>query len=515
MTPAAGYIRVSSANQADAYGPEIQRQGILEYADEHGLEIIEWFTDTHTGSALWERPEMSKLRAAFGSGGFKVVLVWRMDRLSREPGHALIVTSEAQYHGIELVSVCDPIERSESGELVGYVKAFAARQELNALKARTQSGRRARAKSGKPIANGKPPYGLSWADETKSRWNKNEMESPVVEAIFRAKASGQSLRSIAVNLNASGTPTPAGGRVWDVSTIRHILTNETYTGRAKAWRGQFELPKGVAPRIVSDELFDAAQQALTNGKRQPNREPKDPNHWLLRGHIHCAYCGRALSLRRSYSTHKGKRYDQRQFKCDGRRGLGDTCNSRPSINADNLDRDIWQAITRPLRDPQALVRLVEDSRGQDPAAGSLKTITRLNSELQKKIVNITASLSQTDNEDARAVLISQLEGFVNQRKMLDIQRDELEEQQRAWQTTQADQDNLTRFVAVMAESLDDLDVPTRRLLLKALDVRVRVFKADIKPRWEITASIPLDESGSILEGVFSSPTCRPGQSRAG
>jgi len=515
MTPAAAYVRVSSTGQAadDRHSLPVQRDAIEQYAADNGYQIVAWYQDTTSGLRLWEREGVTQLRAAFHSSAFQAVIVFKLDRLSRTAGHQQIVLSEAKHAGVKIISLNDALDESPSGELITMVTGWSSEQEVANIRLRTQAGRKARAKSGKPIANGKAPYGLKWADDLKSHFSINEVEAPSIEAIFTAKASGQSLRSIAASLTQSGTPTPAGGVLWNQTTVRYLLTKPIYKGEVSAWNGDYLLPAGTAPAIVSPDLWEQAQRALADTKRTSFRRVKNPDFWLLRGgYLRCGNCDRVMSSRDSYSVYKGKKYHQRQYRCEGLRNDRGSCQTKPSINADKLDALVWAKVTEPLRNPDRLVEMVKGQQGDDPAVSGIKTIDRLLADSQKRVNNLSRAISMADDDDSISALLSDLKATNERRRMLEIERASLLAKQALWQQSQSDLDSLLGLAAVMRDSLDDLDAETTRLLFQALGVTVKVFRADVSPRWEISASIPLDQP---FEVVMVSSTGRPGRSRAG
>lgn len=86
MKNAIGYIRVSTEEQFadDKYGAETQRQAILDYANENGYEIKEWFIDRISGTAD-NRPELDKILYDSDSlPQHDVVIVFKSDRIARD-----------------------------------------------------------------------------------------------------------------------------------------------------------------------------------------------------------------------------------------------------------------------------------------------------------------------------------------------------------------------------------------------------------------------------------------------
>lgn len=86
MKAAIGYIRVSTEEQSldDKFGIDVQRNAILEYANEHDYEIVDWCTDTISG-AKDNRPELNKiLYQSDVLPRHEAVIVFKNDRVARD-----------------------------------------------------------------------------------------------------------------------------------------------------------------------------------------------------------------------------------------------------------------------------------------------------------------------------------------------------------------------------------------------------------------------------------------------
>jgi len=503
MTQAAGYIRVSTSQQADQYGPEIQRRDIVAQAAADGCEIIEWYEDHHSGLHLWTRPEMGRLMSDFHSGRFEIAYFWRTDRLSRDPLHVAYVLTEAAKAGVEIRAIHDTIEATDEGGLIQFIKGFVGKKEVEAIKQRTQAGRKARARAGKLTASKRPTYGFKFRDATRSAYDIDEATAPIVVRIFEQKAAGQSLRKIAADLTAAGIPTATGGHCWNGASVSHLLVNERYTGRAFAWKGEIELPAGTVPRIISDSLFEAANQSLKAGRANAPKKIKRPDAFLLRnGYCFCGHCGRQMGVKdgyRQYIAADGSviRYDQKQYCCNGNKGHRESCDGRPKIISERLDQQVWERVIAPLRDVQALSNPLDTQSASDPVARSLATVQSHLANTARKRNNRTRRLADVDDDDLATLMMGEIKALTAHHMMLETEEANLLERQRQWQTQQSDLSSALAFVEAMRAVLDDTDALTnddKRLLLTALGVKVIVFKSGHEPRFAVTASIPLDIS---------------------
>lgn len=79
------YVRVSSAHQQEAYGPEVQSAAIRAWAKAGGHKVVSWQTDVISGaSELRDRAGWCEAAALVKGGQAQGVVVARLDRLARD-----------------------------------------------------------------------------------------------------------------------------------------------------------------------------------------------------------------------------------------------------------------------------------------------------------------------------------------------------------------------------------------------------------------------------------------------
>lgn len=143
---AAIYVRVSDPKQEENTSLSSQEDAFRAYAAEHGYMVTDQhiYRETHTGSQLWERPQLTKLRDALQRGEVDRVVVWHRDRWSRDQDDRVFLRVEAKRSGVAIEAVTGPSidYDSDEGHLVDYIAGYAASQERKRLIVRTQEGLR-------------------------------------------------------------------------------------------------------------------------------------------------------------------------------------------------------------------------------------------------------------------------------------------------------------------------------------------------------------------------------------
>src|SRR5918998_233226 len=105
------------------------------------------------------------MREAIRAREVDAVVAFAIDRLSRDPVHLGVVLSEADHAGVEVEFVTEPLDSSPEGQLIRFVRGYAAKVEHEKIKERTIRGKRARAEAGKIIPNGRPLFGYRFRQD--------------------------------------------------------------------------------------------------------------------------------------------------------------------------------------------------------------------------------------------------------------------------------------------------------------------------------------------------------------
>jgi site-specific DNA recombinase len=418
MKTAAIYCRVSTEDQ-EREGTSLQTQleASLKYCQNRDYQVAYHFSETYSGLTL-ERPKLNELRELVRNKQTDVIVIYCLDRLSRDPTHGVILTQELERHGVKLEAVTEDVDNSELGKLISYIRGFASKLEAEKIRERTTRGKRAYVQQGKlPIGTGKGLYGYKWDKETKKRIPV-EFEVKVVQRIFTMLAEGKGYFNIARTLNEIGIPTKTGSK-WSARTLYNMAGNPGYVGMT--YYGQTQgsrrtkvtkkpesdwvpLP-GITPPIISKELFDWVQEI-----RRRNRElhkVKTKQEYLLRGHAYCGHCGSHLVG--SLMGHRFRYYHCRGTYTTATRAK--TCDAR-YIRADCLEGVVWQSIRKVLEHPDVVLAGVKGELENER-----KTVIQ-GVSLDAQIQKLTKRVKNYDSEEKRLVQLFRY-GEFNQDTILD------------------------------------------------------------------------------------------------
>lgn len=241
MRKGAGYLRVSTGQQVDAYGLPEQRRIVESYCRLHGIEIVEWFIDEGISGVEEYRPKMNALLHT--TLDIDCVVVAKSDRVARDIKLYYYYLMLLSKKDIELISATEEVVNDDSGlgDVYKSLMLFVAEQERRNITARTTGGRMQKARSG-GYSGGRPPYGYR---SIGGKLIINEGEAEIVRIIFRLRDLGEGQGAIARYLNNHGYEPRYGGE-FRPDTLRGILKNERLYlgyykyGKEKEVRGEHE-----------------------------------------------------------------------------------------------------------------------------------------------------------------------------------------------------------------------------------------------------------------------------------
>jgi site-specific DNA recombinase len=292
LIPAYEYIRVSTGPQAKRYGPALQHDANVSYAERNGLEIIRTFRDVITGTkesryGLDEMLALAPVSTARDVITYATSRVGRYIRVSQNVWHDI---TEAGYT-LHSASQGKLDHHTQQGRTLFAVSSIADQLDYENTVAKLYDGRAQKAaKGGIPtrfdgygwkryyLPNGErvleiDPDQIFWLNE-----------------IVRWALMGESCQTISQKLNDRTIATPSGFGRWYPRTVHKLLTREANTGKMN-----FQFYKGNksylvdVPQLMSVETFEAVQVVL-EARTKGGRAAKRIDQYPLTGLVKCGHC---------------------------------------------------------------------------------------------------------------------------------------------------------------------------------------------------------------------------------
>lgn len=406
--PAAIYARYSSGNQREA-SIEDQLRICREYCKENGLTVAHEYTDHALTGRTDRRPGFLEMVTDGERKKFSVLVVYSMDRLSRDRYDLAVYKHRLKKAGVRFVYVTQPLgETPEAALMESLLEGMAAYYSEN-LSRSVRRGLEGNALKG-IVTTGRAPFGYRLTPER--RLEPDPVTAPVVKEIFERYASGESRASIIADLNARHFKT-AMNRPFQRTSLDVILQNDVYTG-VFHWRDIRR--ENAVPPLISRELFDSVQAAAERNKTRRG-SGKAAEEFYLTGKLFCAKCGASM-VGDSGTSRAGKTY--LYYTCT-RHKRGNRCPQR-SVPKTVLEDAVLEACAAALTDENiiAVAKAAEEFNRREleqndavPAlkasiAENTKRINNILSAIEQGVITPTTKQRLNDLETERADLEEQL-----------------------------------------------------------------------------------------------------------
>ena len=285
---AVSYLRISLDQTGEGLAIARQREECARIISQRGWKPVAEYVDNSISAsdARKNRPGYDALVKAYDAGAFDALVCYDLDRLTRQPRQLEDWIDAAEGRGLALVTANGEADlTTDGGRMFARVKLAVARAEVDRKSRRQRDAASQRAKLGRP------PLGVRLTGYT-AKGDIVPDEADVVRRIFKMFHAGESLRSISRTLTEEGITT-RHGRAWNPSTVRTILVNPRYAGRA-IYQGRPTGERGNWEPLVTGDVFDLVQARLNDPRRVSNREGTDRRH-LGSGLFLCAVCDEPVS----------------------------------------------------------------------------------------------------------------------------------------------------------------------------------------------------------------------------
>ena len=195
------YARFSSDNQREE-SIEGQVRECLAFAERKGISVIKTYADRAiSGKRADNRPEFQQMISDSARGEFDAVVVWKIDRFSRDKYDSVMYKYKLNKNGVSVISATEPIDDSPEGKLMESIFEGFSEYYVKDLAQKTSCGMTENAIKGK-FNGGKITYGYI-IDSNKS-FQLDPATAPVVEEIFNRYANGENINGIIDDLHGKG-----------------------------------------------------------------------------------------------------------------------------------------------------------------------------------------------------------------------------------------------------------------------------------------------------------------------
>lgn len=403
------YSRVSTESQVDeGYSLDAQLDRCKAYCVSQGWEVVTVYIEEGVSAKDTNRPELQRMLTDAQSGLFDVVLVYRLDRLTRSVKDLYKLLDTLESNGVKFKSATELYDTTTAmGKLFITLVAALAEWELNNLRERVRFGMEQLVREGK-WHGGPVPFGYSWDGETMTIIEK---EAKVLHEMRRVYMSGEGFGSTSTILNATGytrNDTP-----WSVQSVWYALDNPFYAGKirygGKKKNGKYANRKKEErveviwsdsgfPTIFTWEEYE--EHIARMKKREFYGTSKKREYWFS-GVMRCGRCGNKLFGR----PYRNKRQDgsvstEINYMCNSRsmRSGCDLPLLRQTLAESMVMAYIRTINVTRLELNESAKELEKEKRNNDSGVDQMRKELRLVTERRKKFQYMLAEDLMTESD---------------------------------------------------------------------------------------------------------------------
>ena len=435
---AATYCRISYDPKGTEAGVDRQQADTDALAERLGFQVVERITDNDRSASRGapRREGFDHLLGLASTGQVDAVVVYDLDRFSRNPDELGPWIDAAERHGVQILSTGSVIDLATSdGVFSARLLLAVAEKESKNISRRVEREARSAAEKGTPRWSTRP-FGFE-------RDGSHVIaEADELRAIYNDVIAGRSMASIAFDLNDRAVEKPGRGDRWQSATIGFLVRAARNAG-LREYRGEVCGPGAWEP-IVSEETWRNAIAALD--ARKAGSRPAARS--LLSGLVRCSGCGRVMSR------------SGRSYRCMPRSdGYLQTCGI--TVSGDRLDEYATGLVLAALGDVEPHERSTD---GDGDVSRARADVARLRSDADELAgmfgrgeLTLSAFKAAKQPLDARAA-----------RAEADL----------AQQDTRAALTRLTGPASTLADRWDELDVELRSRIVNTVIDRFTIAKTE-------------------------------------
>ncbi len=316
-----------------------------------------------------DRPMYQQLLERVKGGLLDVVMVTRLDRISRNLGDFIRLVAMLEEHHVQLISLKEDLDfTTPAGRLFAHMLMALAQYERETVASRVSDKTAWRAEKGLPI--GRPPIGYHSVDKKFVRHDPFAAHVKAAEAFYLERHSSDAVVKEFARL---GYRTP-GGAFYNKPAILRILRSEVYAAKinfkGKVSDAQWEPLRTWEEHQKIQALLDRNERTRHGGDR-----PAKDYAYLLQSILRCGLCGRKMTPRPG-TGRSGSRFPY--YACNGaERSVGVAC-PRRFVPARAVDSAVLAHLKGLALQPERIETVAKHANEQNS-----ETMRRLTADLER------------------------------------------------------------------------------------------------------------------------------------
>jgi len=488
------YLRLSKEDEENTVVSQSiinQKDFLTTYAIENAINIVDYYIDDGYSGTSFDRPDFNRLIEDIEKGRINTVITKDLSRLGRDyitTGHYMEKYFPSK--NVRYIAINDGIDTEvESTSDITPFKAVLNDMYAKDISKKTRTAKTTKMLKGEFIG-AIAPYGYRKSESNKNKLVIDEETACIVRRIFDMAVANMSMYKISTQLSLEKIPTPSEAKkltvtqrgiykgLWNVSTVKRILTNPTYIGNLTQNRTKKvnykvkkcnEIPKEnwiIIPNtheaIVTEEDFNTVQSLLSKRNYASTKREAKSIH-LLSGLVVCGDCGKAMTY--TTVTRKNRHV---YLVCSTRRRYGKLAVCSPkSIREDRLEKAVISKIREVARKHVDKDSVIENADMKNKQAEHASKLTKEKAGLSRQLEEMQRITANLYKDKVRGIISEEdfiiMSGeFSKERERLKVRREEIESEQeqaeRAKDNMPTLREHLEKFLEF--EEIDRLGIVT-------------------------------------------------------
>jgi len=447
--------------------------------------IPERYDDGGFTGANTDRPAFQRMMRDVAAGKIDVVVVYKVDRLSRSILDFAKVMEQLDKASASFVSVTQNFTTADAmGRLTLNVLLSFAQFEREMIADRTRDKIAAARRKGKWTGGG-TPFGYKIVER---RLVPHEGEAPVVRAAFALFLTHRRIAVVARLLNEQcllprGMKSrPArGGLRWTKEGMARVLRNTIYGGFIAC---ADDLVKGEHAPLLDEATYLAAR-AIIEGAEHRRSHPRTNAEYVLRGLLHCGACGTPMVP--ASSLKNGLRF--RYYRCATRDKFGRGACAAKELPACAIEAFVAERVAEAVSEAGFVDEV--DAAMRTQAEGRKKALLEVYATLPDRIAASSAAVTGFVNDlavlngGARAIVEAKMKSEAGRLAAAEAQLAETERALNAVEHALRQRDFTVAALRDFGHVWEAMIAENRGRLLRAVVRAVRVFEREQRAEVEL------------------------------
>ncbi len=476
---------------------QVQIKACKDYAHiiyhDTDLEFVIYDQDEGFSGKNTNRPSFQQLLTDVRAGKLDVVMVYKLDRISRSVKDFSDTYELLQSHNVAFLSVKETFDTSTPiGRTVMYILAAFAQLERENTSERVSDSMMALGAGGKWTGGRLPPGMTSIrkivGDKEHSFLIVDNERIGVVRTIFELYLSGRTITSIERYFRDNGIRTESG-KFFGTNQIYSVLSNPVYCSNAPEAYYYFH-EKGY--RLPEIQQFDGTRGLIGYGKTKQTGKQVRTDRWAIAIGIHEPVIPASDWIRCQERFGENKMYRANKYEIGILKGiLRCECGSRVEIRTYEKNNRLFsyyccakmtrqgksacntgymkvETVDSAFIDKLQAIKLNPDSIVLKTDSGYINT-DKLRANLKKNtdaIRNLTNALMSNSESSAAAYIIAQIEALDKEKRLLENKLAAAEQSNRDAATAAETKESIYRNICWLLENFDHMTYKEKNELIK-------------------------------------------------